>query len=341
VSGSKPKGVLFQPFDDDGVCFPDRLRCKLSQIIDYQLITDVEGLSRHRLDGFLRETRLWLGTWGMPRLDEAMLNAMPELEAVFYAAGSVESFATQAMWNRGVRVSSAIALNSQPVAQFTLAHILFSLKLGWHHVSRLRQARQWRRMPDVPGVAGSRVGVVSLGTVAQQLIELLEPFNLDIVVYDIHHDENLAARHRLRYVRLDELFATSQVVTLHTPLLPQTRGMIGGDLLRAMPPNATLINTARGGVIDQPAMIEVLQARPDLMALLDVVDPEPPDADSPLWTLPNVVLTPHVAGAFGRERRRLGEFAIAELRRYLRGESLLGEVRRPTETSGVSLVGST
>ncbi len=340
IDSFRPQGVLVQPDDPEGLCFPAEVRQALAQLLLLppagRVVPDV--LLPH--PAWLREARVIVGTWGMPRIDEDLLDRMPRLEAVFYAAGTTDTLMSRSAWERGLRVSSAIALNSEPVAQFALAQILFALKLGWHHVSMTRHDRRWHRMSNVPGSHGTQVGIVSLGIIGRRLVELLDPFAVTLAAYDIHRDAPLSERHHLRYMSLQQLFATSQVVSIHAPLLSATRGLIGGDLIRLMPTNAVLINTARGAVIDEASMIRALCDRPDVIALLDVTEPEPPQPDSPLWTMPNVVLTPHIAGAFGRERRRLGEFAVAEVRRYLCGEPLLGEVSPPDRTPLIRTIAS-
>jgi phosphoglycerate dehydrogenase-like enzyme len=127
---------------------------------------------------------------------------------------------------------------------------------------------------------------------------------------------------------LETLFAESEVVSLHTPSLPATRGLITRPLLASLKPRATFINTSRGAVVDEPGLIEVLQQRPDLMALLDVTDPEPPVSGSPLYTLPNVFLTPHIAGSLAGECARMGDLAVEECRRFLAGEPLRWSITR-------------
>ena len=104
--------------------------------------------------------------------------------------------------------------------------------------------------------------------------------------------------------------------------------MITGELIVSMKPYASLINTSRGAVINEPEMIDVLTRRPDLQAMLDVTHPEPPASDSPLFSLPNVVLTPHIAGSFGHEVRRHARYMLEECRRYQSGEPLLHEITR-------------
>ena len=123
-------------------------------------------------------------------------------------------------------------------------------------------------------------------------------------------------------VSLEELFARSDIISLHTPWLPATEGLITGELLASMKLNATLINTSRGAIVREQEMIAVLRQRPDLWAVLDVVYPEPPVPSSPLYELPNVVLTPHIAGSMQDECRRMGQYVIGELKRYLAGEPL-------------------
>jgi len=129
-------------------------------------------------------------------------------------------------------------------------------------------------------------------------------------------------------VSLDQLFRESDVISLHTPSLPATKGMITGAHFAAMKPNATFINTARGAVVRETEMIEVLTHRPDLQAVLDVTDPEPPKPESPLYTLPNVVLTPHIAGSQNNECRRMGHYMVEELGRYLAGQPLKWQINQ-------------
>jgi phosphoglycerate dehydrogenase-like enzyme len=117
-------------------------------------------------------------------------------------------------------------------------------------------------------------------------------------------------------------------VSCHAPLVDDTRGLVTGAHLAAMKTGATFVNTARGAVVRESELVEVLAGRPDLEAVLDVTDPEPPAPGSPLYTLPNVVLTPHIAGSVGHERRRLGSAIVEELRNYVSGLPLRWEVTR-------------
>jgi phosphoglycerate dehydrogenase-like enzyme len=264
--------------------------------------------------------------WGAPRLDAGLLASAPRLELVLYGAGSVRGVVTADTWERGLRVTAAGSVIADCVAEFALAQILFGLKHGWRYVLRARATRAPVRRRGEPGTEGSVVGLVSLGAAGRATARLLARHRVRVHAYDPHTDAAGAAALGVRLTGLDELFATSDVISLHTPLLPETRGMVGGRLLESMKPDATLINTARGGLIDEEALMAVAARRPDLFFALDVTDPEPPPAGSPLFSLENIVLTPHLAGNLGPERRRLGRAMAEELARYSRGQTLRHEL---------------
>jgi len=274
----------------------------------------------------LREADVVLSGWGAPLMDASFLAAAPRLKAVFYGAGSVRGVVTDALWKRGIRVTSAASTNAVPVAEYTLAVILFSLKHGWRLARETRAERTFPSRAGISGGYGSVVGLISLGYVGRLVRERLRPFDLRVLAYDPYTTADEAALLGVELVSLQQVFRLSDVVSVHAPLLEQTVGLITGAHIAAMKPGATFINTARGALIKEKEFITVLARRPDLQAVLDVTDPEPPISRSPLYTLPNVVLTPHIAGACGRECRRLGQMIVDEVRRYLRGEVLKGEV---------------
>lgn len=279
----------------------------------------------------LSDVELIFSGWGMARVDEAFLEAAPKLQAIFYGAGSVRYFVTDALWERGIRLTSGYGANAEFVAPFTLAHIIHSLKRTWHFSRATRAAHTWQKTDPAPGLYRAKVGLVSLGMVGRAVVrylQVLKGLEVEVYAYDPFVDQATAEALGVTLVGLEELFRTCHVVSLHTPWLPETVGMITGAHLASMQPNATFINTARGAVVREPEMIHVLQQRPDLYAVLDVTYPEPPPPDSPLYTLPNVVLTPHIAGAIHTECHYLGRTMVNELRRYLAGEPLAYEITR-------------
>jgi phosphoglycerate dehydrogenase-like enzyme len=276
----------------------------------------------------LSDVQVLFSGWGAPVIDADFLNAAPNLRAIFYGAGAIGYWLTDAVWDRGITVTTASLANALPVAEYTLATILFSLKHGWPLARETRRRRAFPDRDGAPGCYGSTVGLISLGMIARQLLNLLKHFDLNVLVYDPFVSPAEAERLGVEKVSLDELFDRSDVASLHTPLLPETIGMITGEHLARLKRGATFINTARGEIVRQDEMIDVLRRRGDLQAVLDVTADEPPPADSPLYQLENVMLTPHIAGSAGNERRRMGRYMVEELERYLAGQPLKWQLTR-------------
>jgi len=170
------------------------------------------------------------------------------------------------------------------------------------------------------------VGIVGASRIGRRVIELLRNFDFSVLLYDPFVQAGDPDLEGVELVELDALMARSDVVSIHAPLLPSTRGMIGARQLKLMKDGATFINTARGGLIDEAALVAELQTQ-RIFGVIDVTDPEIPPDDSPLFTLPNVFLTPHVAGAIGTERLRLGLMAVEEIERFIEGKPMLYEVQ--------------
>ncbi|APE19602.1 hydroxyacid dehydrogenase [Streptomyces venezuelae] len=273
--------------------------------------------------GVLDGVDVLLTGWGAPVLDAALLAHAPRLRAVMVAAGSVRHLTTPEFWARDIPIVSAARANAVPVAEFSLAQILLGLKQVHRLGREVTAGRRFPHDPRVPGGYGSRVGLFGLGEIGRLVAEHLRHFDVEVLACDPVVDPVTAAGLGVRLTGIEELFEACHVVSVHAPLLPETERLVGRRLMALLPEGATLINTARGAVLDEPEVIAVLRDRPDLTAVLDVTWPEPPDPGSPLFTLPNVLLTPHLAGALGGERARLGELVRDELRRFVRGEPLL------------------
>jgi len=267
----------------------------------------------------LAEAEILFATWGTPQMDEAFLDAIPHLKAIFYAAGSPKAFLTPTVFERGITVCTAAAANAVPVADFTVGAIVLSLKQVWQTMRTTRLHRSWiKPEPQAAGTYQARVGLVSLGAIGRRVAQALAAFDLQVLAYDPHMSPDDAQSLGAKPASLEEIFATCDVVSLHTPLLDSTTGMIGRALIASMKPHATLINTSRGGVIRQAELCEVLRERPDLTAVLDVSDPEPPESDSSVWDLPNLFLTPHISGSLGPECLRMGRYMVDEFQRMRR-----------------------
>src|SRR4051812_20518582 len=278
----------------------------------------------------LRTAEVLLTGWGCPPVDERVLASAPALRAIVHAGGSVKGHVTPACWARGIVVSTAAAANAGPVAEYTLAMILLANKRA-HRIARAYADRRaaldlLTEFVDV-GNLGKTVGIVGLSRIGARVVELLAPFDLDVLVSDPFLSEEEAERRGVRRTELDDLLAASDVVSLHAPSLPSTRHLLDARRLARLRDGATLINTARGALVDHEALVaELVSGRID--AVIDVTEPEVLPADSPLYGLANVVLTPHIAGALGVEVRRLGDSAVEEVARYAAGEPFAHRVTR-------------
>lgn len=273
---------------------------------------------------------LFMG-WQSPSLDEVLLGRMPRLRAVFYAGGSIKHLVSDAFWRRGIVIAHAAEANAVPVAEFAHAAIILSLKRVWYYERAYQRERRKPGYVPMPGAFRSTVGLVSLGAIGRRVAEKLRESDLRLVAYDPFLTAEQAERLGVRLVSLAELFRVSDLVSLHTPLLKETEGLITGALIESMKQNATLLNTSRGRIIRESEMIEVLRQRPDLTAVLDLTDPDPPDPGSPLYELENAVLTPHIAGSMGEECKRLGMSMAEEAERYACGKPLRWAISRERE----------
>ncbi|MFJ8019471.1 hydroxyacid dehydrogenase [Streptomyces sp. NPDC096311] len=284
----------------------------------------------------LRDTEILLTGWGCPRIDASVLEAAPKLHTVVHAAGTVKSMIAPECWERGLLVSSAASANALPVAEYTLGMIMLAGKDLFAARERYRAERRFTLAGIVPGIGnfGRRIGVIGASRTGRRLIDLLRPFDFRVALADPYVDAGAAAALGVPLVSTDELLRTSDIVTVHAPATPETHHMIGRRELELMPDGAVLVNTARGNLVDTTALVAELRGG-RISAVLDVTDPEPLPADSPLFDLPNVFLTPHLAGSHGNEVARLGLNAIEELERLLAGLPLLHQVD-PTELERIA-----
>jgi phosphoglycerate dehydrogenase-like enzyme len=292
--------------------FPPDVRHRLEQLV----LLDPSGPA-DRIDvDRLAEVEVLITGWGCPIVDNRILDAAPKLRAILHAAGSVKGHLSREVWERGIVVSSAAAANAVPVAEFALGAILLAGKGAFDLRERYRQDRFFELgyiHPDV-GNHGRTVGVIGASRIGRQVLDLLRQFGFRVQVYDPYAED-------VPSVDLETLLSTSDIVSVHAPLTAETQQMLGAAELARLKDGATLINTARGQVIDTDALIAELSTG-RITAVLDVTEPEPLPADSPLFTLPNAFVTPHIAGSHGNELARLGGCVTAELERFLSGEPL-------------------
>ncbi len=322
-----PKGLFILDPHAFELIYGDALRAKIARRVD--LVAELQtktSIQAH--PELLADVEVIFSGWGAPVMDAAFLAAAPKLRTVFYGAGSIKAMTPDAFWERGIAVTSAYAMNAIPVSEFTLASILLSLKRAWYYVLETKRLGAFPEKVTPPGAYGSKVGLISFGMIGRLVRERLLPFNVDVWVYDPFLKPEQAAEFNVTLVSLDDIFSHCDVVSLHTPWLKQTEGMICGRHFELMKDGSTFINTARGAIVNEPEMVEVLARRSDITAMLDVTWPEPPVDGSPLYSLPNVVLTPHIAGSQEHECRRMGQLMIDEFDRWKKNEPMRWAISR-------------
>jgi phosphoglycerate dehydrogenase-like enzyme len=288
--------------------------------IDFDLV--VNDYTSPGATAALHQAEVLLTCWGAPAIDETVLAAAPRLRAVVHAAGSVRRLITEACWRRGLSITSAAWVNALPVAEYTVAVILLANKRVLHVRDAYRQHRGARldlhTLYTGAGNYHRTVGIVGASRIGRRVLHLLHPYDLDLLLYDPFLTPAQAAGLGAQLVGLDELCARSHVVSVHAPELPTTHHLIDRGRLALLRDGATLINTSRGTLVDQDALTaEASTGRID--AVIDVTEPDILPADSPLYDLPNVLLTPHIAGSLGNELHRMAAAAVDEIARYAAG----------------------
>jgi phosphoglycerate dehydrogenase-like enzyme len=261
-------------------------------------------------------------SWGSPVFTPELLTVADSLKIVGHAAGSVKHLMPREGYDRGIVVLSAAAIIADSVAEYTLWAML-SMQRDLIRYERLMKVdRAWKGAEENYALElyGKKVGIVAASMVGRRVIKLLQPFHCEVMVYDPYLSEEESQALGVRRESLEELFSTSDIVSVHAPVIPETEEMIGAQHFQAMQDGALFINTARAWVVDQAAMLRALQTG-RIRAVLDVFDQEPLPADHPLRNLDNVFLTPHISGFTTESRARLVEAIADDLKRFFAGES--------------------
>jgi phosphoglycerate dehydrogenase-like enzyme len=304
--------------------FTDAARSEFVERFDVRWPDAEEKVTPEQVVELLRGAEGCYGGWGMPALNEKTLVHAERLRILAYSAGSVKGLVGDEVWKRGIVVTSAAADNAVDVAHYTLGVMLLSVKnyieLSSSGVKKSWWGRDGHRPPD--DFRGCTVGIIAASYIGKLVLKLLEPFGVERLLYDPYVTAEQARALGAEKVELDEIFRRSDIVSLHAPNIPETRHLVNAQRLALMKDGAAFINTSRGALVDETALVAELQHR-RIWAYLDVTDPEPPPPGSPMWTCPNLTITPHIAGALGRGRKSMGQLAIDELKRFFAGQSPL------------------
>ncbi|MFJ6324392.1 MULTISPECIES: hydroxyacid dehydrogenase [unclassified Rhizobium] len=330
ASGRPAIALAMQPSRTQHV-LPEALLQRLDTVGRVLDVAPMQNFNGARAAKLLAETEILVTGWGSRTIDAAALAQAPRLKLVAHSAGTVKGLLGDSLFDRGIVVSHAAQANALPVAEFTLAAIIFAGKKVFQfrdfYVADRDRKRTVPMQAEAIGNYDRTVGIIGASRIGRRVIELLSPFDYRILLYDPMVGSAEAAQMGVEKTELDTLMASADIVSLHAPSLPATHHMIDAGRLSLMKEGATFINTARGALVDEAALIAVLKTG-RIDAIIDVTDPEIPEAASAFYDLPNVFLTPHIAGAVGLERIRLGEMAVDEVVRFIEGKPLLYEIRR-------------
>jgi len=292
---------------------------RLEKLGEVRWTDAADPLSDQAAAGLLMDCDVGVGSWGTPCPKSAeLMAACPKLRLWEHVAGTVRHMFGPHLAGRRPRlvIASCKTAIADCVAEMTLGQIIMGLRRACENAAANR-AGPTGKPANLRVLYGSTVGVVGASEVGRRVIRLLRPFGCRILVYDpFITDKEAAKMGAARAKGLLELCRASNVVTLHTPALPSTAGLLGADHFRAMQGDAVFINTSRGSCIDESALVAEL-AKGRLFAFLDVTEPEPAAADSPLRKLPNVALTSHIAGP---ATFNLGAQAVDDIAAFLRGK---------------------
>lgn len=305
--------------------FPPHMLARMSPELLLLSQEPMEEFTSQTSRDLLARTDILITGWNCATIDEAVLQEAPRLRYILHAGGTVKHHVTDACWERGIQVSTAAEVNAIPVAEYTVAMILLANKRVLQVARKLHSEKTAvepdQVYPDM-GNYGKRVGIIGASKIGRHVIRLLAPYDLDVVVSDPYLDDAAAAALGVERVSLDELVASSDVVSLHAPSLPSTENLIHAGLVAKLKEGATFINTSRGELVDQDALLERIH-QGDLYAVLDVTTPWILPPESAFYTHPNVLLTPHLAGSLGTELGRMAASTIDEALRVARGKPLL------------------
>jgi len=270
--------------------------------------------------------------WGAsPDLTAEVMENADKLQIIVHSAGSVKALVTQEIVDkylkpRGIVTFSGADAIAYNVAESTIGMMIMTAHGWFEQALYIRKTGGWRS-PELSiseqFLMGGTIGVVSASKVGRHVLRLLEPWDCQILLYDPYVSVQDAEELGAETVELNELFERSDIVTVHAPSTPETDKMIGAQQLELLRDGATLINTSRGSVINEQALAREASR---LKICLDVTDPEPPEADSPLRQSENIVLLSHVSGAGVYGYHKIGEAALQALRDHFAGRRVQGAV---------------
>ncbi|GAB3543143.1 hydroxyacid dehydrogenase [Arthrobacter tecti] len=319
----RPRTLLSIPEHEADAFFTAESWAELNELCDVvEARPDaLQDLGRFR--DVAQGTSIFITAWGFPRLDSERLEQAPDLRFVMHAASSIQTLVIEEFWAAGIPIAQAGDAMAPSVAELSLTFTLALLRRTPRFDHALRSGADWsdaRTAASRPReISGARIGVIGASRTGRRYIDMCRALGAEIAVYDPYIQE--ADELRAYAADLPEVLSSCDVIAIHAPETPETRGLLGAAELAAIKDGGLLVNTARPALVDEDALYrEVSSGRLD--AALDVFGNEPLPAGDRWRNLPNVLVTPHLGGATVDSRHRAGRIVVSEIRRFLQGEPL-------------------
>jgi D-3-phosphoglycerate dehydrogenase len=260
---------------------------------------------------------------GSARITREIIENAKYLKIIARRGVGYERIDLEAATRRGIFVTNTPGVNAQSVAEFTIGLVLSLCRRISQTNSLFKSGSiKWVERKKYIGMEldGKTIGIIGFGNIGRRVAKIAKGIGMNVLVFDPYIDNRVAEDMGVKIVCLDDLLKESDVVTIHVPLTEETRGMIGYRELSLLKKNSIIVNTSRGGIVDEDALYRCLVDGRIAGACLDVFEEEPPDFAKPLYRLENVIVTPHIAGTTSESRRRGTELVIEQVRKALSGE---------------------
>jgi len=314
-----PQGAVRDSF------IPEWAAEKLAALGPVQYNKTTQQLTKSQFIEAIKDVEVCVTGWGTPIFDADVLDAAPKLRVIAHTGGSVQPYVDEAVYQRGITVLSGNAIYARSVAEGVLAYMLLALRQIPKYIDIVRDGG-WRTETDTSkGLGNKRIGLVGFGAIARNVLEFLAPFDVEIFVYSGHLTKGDAESLNVKKATLEEIFTDCDIISLHSAQRKENEKMINETLLSMIKPGALFINTARGSIVDEEALIGQLETR-RFSAVLDVFCQEPLPADSPFRSLDNVISMPHMAGPTTDLRPYVTSSLADDIARFMANENLQHEI---------------
>ena len=315
-----PEGEVFRTF------FSEENRRALEALGDVEWNRGSSQFTPEELKERLRGKNICVTGWGCTPLEEEILENATELKLIAHTGGSVKPYVTDAVYDRGIRVVSGNKVFAESVAESVIAYALSALRDIPYYSRRLKEGH-WPEQFQNRGLLDRSVGIVGYGMISGYVVRMLQPFHNTIKVFSRHIKEQELEKWGMQKAGLEEIFSCCDIISIHSGMTKENYHLITEDLLRSMKPGALLINTARGAIIDEEALVRVLQEE-DIYAVLDVYETEPLPQGHPLTACERALLMPHMGGPTIDRRLAVTKAVMRDMARFLEGEELDCEIDR-------------